>query len=325
VGYDLGDGWSYEYKEGPWTFYTWHGPNEGQDTIVIEIESYYGTLEIGAEQEFELKAIKCVGPGIFAHAYTTLEIVTSMEISGTYLDCSNPASYDLENPATGSNPSWVIKQGAITRASGSGTTASANNLTDGEVKVTFTTNFTCSLDDLTFKDYFWFGKPVPSILGSDEVECYFPEWYFTDGASHQWGDFEWSTDYMMHIIGTTTGHKAKIEGLDEGYGQIFLEVTNTCGSKETRKVVWIDCDFFRMAPNPSDDYVEISLDETKVDFSSIKEYEVKIYNAQQILISNIKTKSSSIRIDTSHLKNGTYYVHLIYNGKTYVRQLVVSH
>jgi hypothetical protein len=220
---------------------------------------------------------------------------------------------------------WQIKQGAITRASGNGTTASANNLTDGKAEVTFTVDFSCGLNDLTFKKEFWFGKPVPSILGPDEVECYFPEWYFINSESYQWGDYEWSTDYMMHIIGTTTGHKAKIEGLDEGYGQIFLEVTNNCGSKETRKVVWIDCEFFRMAPNPSDDYVEISLDETKVDFNNIKEYEVKIYNAQQISVSIIKTKSSSIKIDTNQLKNGTYYVYLIYNGKTYVQQLMISH
>ena len=172
---------------------------------------------------------------------------------------------------------------------------------------------------------FWAGKPVPSILGPDEVECYFPEWYFIDSDSYQWGDFEWSTDYMMDILGTTTGHKAEAEGLEEGYGQIFCEVTNTCGSAENRLVVWINCFFFKMAPNPSDDYFEISLDETKVDFSNILEYEVKIYYSQQVLVSNAKTRNSSLQFDTSQFKNGIYYVHLVYNSKTYVRQLVVSH
>jgi len=52
----------------------------------------------------------------------------------------------------------------------------------------------------------------------------------------------------MDILGTTTGHKAEAEGLEEGYGQIFCEVTNTCGSDENRLVVWINCFFFKMAP-----------------------------------------------------------------------------
>ena len=308
-----------------WQEWKWTSPTINIDTIVLEFQGNYSNWEINASQWFTFGAYRAGYGGDYKNVMVS--IITPMEISGPSLDCSNPVSFDLLNlPETNAVATWVIKQGAITRASGSGTTASASNLTDGEAEVTFTVDFTsCWLNDLTFKKEFWFGKPVPSILGPDEVECYFPEWYFIDSDSYQWGDFEWSTDYMMDILGTTTGHKARIEGLDEGYGQIFLEVTNTCGSKETRKVVWIDCEFFRMAPNPSDDYVEISLDENKVDFINILEYEVKIYNSQQVLVYNAKTRNSSLQFDTSQFKNGIYYVHLVYNGKTYTKQLVISH
>ena len=66
--------------------------------------------------------------------------------------------------------------------------------------------------------------------------------------------------------------------MEEGYGQIFCEVTNTCGSTENRLVVWIDSWRFRMSPNPTDDYVEISIEESKMVENNINEYEVRIYN-----------------------------------------------
>ena len=94
------------------------------------------------------------------------------------------------------------------------------------------------------------------------------------------------------------------------------------------KTVWwygLIVSFLKWHQNPSDYYFEISLDETKVDFSNILEYEVKIYNSQQVLVSNAKTRNSSLQFNTSQFRNGIYYVHLVYNSKTYVRQLVVSH
>ena len=257
--------------------------------------------------------------------HSTITIVDPSSISGGSLTCTSSASFTLNNQPFGSSVSWVIKQNGYTRASGTGTTASASNLTNGDADVDFTISFGgCGPNSIIKHESFWVGKPIPSILGLVEIECDFPEWYFIDSQSISWGDFQWSTDSNMDILGTTTGHKAQAEGIEEGYGQIFCEVTNTCGSTENRLVVWIDCFSFKMFPNPADDYVEISLDESKVDLSNIKEYEVRIYNIQQILASQAKTKESSIRINTSQLISGTYSVHLIYNGKTYIQQLVIN-
>jgi len=171
----------------------------------------------------------------------------------------------------------------------------------------------------------WVGKPSPSIIGLSELECGFPVWYFINSESYQWGDFYWSTDYMLRIIGTTTGHKAKIEGLEEGYGQIFCEVTNTCGSAENRFVVWIECRGFKMYPNPADDYVEISIEESKIAENNIDEYEVRIYNGMNIMVSQIKTRKPTLRINTRQFVSGVYFVHFIFNGKLQVEQLVISH
>ncbi len=108
-------------------------------------------------------------------------------------------------------------------------------------------------------------------------------------------------------------------------GQVFVDVTNTCGSKEERLIVWVDCFDFFIFPNPADDIVEIKLDDSKIDLNNIQEYEIKLYNSQQIILSSLKSKSISNKIDISHLTNGAYWVQVVYQGKPYYKQLIVNH
>lgn len=260
--------------------------------------------------------------------HSTITVIDPSSVSGEYLTCTSYASFNLQDQPFGSTVFWVIKQNGYTRAQGSGTTAQASNLTNGDADVDFTISFNCGINSILKHRDFWVGKPIPSILGPTTLECNFPEWYFINSESYQWGDFDWSTDYMLRIIGTTTGHKAKIEGLEEGYGQIFCEVTNTCGSAEDRLVVWIDCWGFRMSPNPAGDYVELTIekDETKLSESKYPDsYEVRIYNSTKVLVYQKTTKEPSLRINTQNLVNGTYYVNVTLGENTKVKQLIVNH
>ncbi|GAH23319.1 unnamed protein product, partial [marine sediment metagenome] len=121
------------------------------------------------------------------------------------------------------------------------------------------------------------------------------------------------------------GYKAQIEPLEEGTGQIFCDVTNTCGTGYGRLVVYISCRGFKMSPNPADDYVEISIDESKLAENKIDEYEVRIYNSMNIMISQIKTSKPILRINTRQFINGIYTVHFIAGDKVQVKQLVIAH
>ncbi|MBA7526681.1 hypothetical protein ES705_18848 [subsurface metagenome] len=70
-----------------------------------------------------------------------------------------------------------------------------------------------------------------------------------------------------------------------GNGQIFVNVTNTCGTGGDRKIVWINCWGFRMSPNPADDYVELTIEKDEAELAESKYpdfYEVKIYNSINI-------------------------------------------
>ncbi|MBA7534629.1 hypothetical protein ES705_26878 [subsurface metagenome] len=257
----------------------------------------------------------------------TMNTIPSAYVSGPDIVCTSNSTFTLHNRPPGTTVNWT-KSSNLSYVSGQSTDnytvkATPSAAGPGWVQATITTD--CG--DATIREnIFWVGKPAqPTILGPDEVTCYFPEWYFINSESIQWGDFQWSTDYALRIIGTTTGHKALIEGLEEGYGQIFCEVTNTCGSTENRLVVWIDCWRFRMSPNPADDYVEISIDESKLAENKIDVYEVRIYNVMNKMVYNVKTSKPTLQINTRQFINGVYYVHFIFNGKLQVEQLVISH
>lgn len=252
----------------------------------------------------------------------------NLYIDGHDLVCSSNKTFELKNlPSnTCADIEWT-KSTNLDVVSGQGTdsfTVKAKSTANGPGWVKATVSDDCGDEPITY-NIDWVGKPNPSILGSDELYCGFSEWYFVDSDSYQWGDFEWSTDNNLDILSTTTGHKAEIEGLSEGWGQIFVEVTNSCGSKEERLVVWVNCFDFFLLPNPANDNVEIKLDDSKIDFNTVEEYEIKIYSSQQILHHSLKSKKMSNTINTSQLKNGTYFIQITYKGKPYTKQLVIQH
>ncbi len=127
-------------------------------------------------------------------------VVTGLVTNQTYLltltrptvVCGSSAIFPLSNlPSFGASASWVIKQNGYTRASGTGTTASATNLTNGDAEVNFTVTFSCGLTPLYLTQDFWVGVPIPTITGEQYPECYDRNWYFLD-PEDQWGTYSWN-------------------------------------------------------------------------------------------------------------------------------------
>ena len=58
---------------------------------------------------------------------------------------------------------------------------------------------------------------------------------------------------------------------------------------------------------------------------NINIYDINIINTKNTIISQLKTSKPSIQINTSGLIEGLYIVQLLYNGKSYTKQLVIGH
>jgi hypothetical protein len=301
----------------------WIGPNNGIDYFHLECYEHYSEVELNAVEVYSLGLI-LLDPYQNTWDAASFKIVTSMEISGPSLDCNNPVQYSLLNLATGGSSSWTIKQNGITKASGNGTTATANNISTGNFEVKFAVSFQCGLNTIYFAENNWFGVPIPTIDGYQYPECGDRYWYFLD-PEDRWGTYYWNVTYGLTIIGSRIGTKALIQADEEGNHGIYCDVTNSCGTGYGGLMVIVDCYGFKISPNPADDYVEISLDENKIDLNNINEYEIRIYNNQQILVNQTKTTKPSVKINTSKLPDGLYIINLLYNDKTSSEQVIIEH
>jgi len=248
-------------------------------------------------------------------------------ITGSDIVCYSPnETFTIHNSPSGSSVSWT-KSSNLTYVSETTTTYTVHansSSTSGEGWVqAYITSTGC--DAKTIRYNLWVGVPDPTIDGDQYLECYDREWYFLQ-PEDMWGEgYYWHTTYQLRVIGSPYGHKAQIEALQEGTGLIFCDVDNECGTGYGSLMVWIECGFFMMSPNPADDYVEISIDENKLAENKIDDYEVRIYNSMYIMVSQIKTRKPVIRINTRQFINGIYIVHFITGDKLQVEQLVISH
>lgn len=257
---------------------------------------------------------------------------STMTLTGPDLVCSSGTQYTLVDLPSGSSITWSPSAN-ITRYSAQGSNPCTfvpyeeGDYGTIDASISFDGNQYAVIDKSV-----WVGKPAPSIVGPDEVECYTPEWYFVDNESMKWGDYLWSTDYNMEILSTTTGYKAEAQGLDEGYGQIFVEVTNDCGSNENRLVVYVSCSKFMLSPNPASEFVTISrtvqnpLGLKKADnYIEPLEYSIQIVDFYGNLHFSGIGSGDSFTVPVSNLKNGNYYVKINDGKEEFNLKLIVKH
>lgn len=91
--------------------------------------------------------------------------------------------------------------------------------------------------------------------------------------------------------------------------------------------------FFSLSPNPAGSFVTLQLDKASdnaktasramTNFADSGVYEIQLWNATG-LIKTVKANEPTVQIPLDGLPKGFYYVHVIKNGKTYRRQLVID-
>jgi len=321
----------------PWFRYSpthWYWKSEATiDTVILGFSGYYSNLELGASEWIDF----CIhiypsGPGDIGWAnFNIVEPDPPVEISGPSLPCSNPVSFNLVNmPTPYTSATWEIKQGEVTKASGSGSTASANNLTDGPAEVIFTIHFSCGLKDLTYKKDFWFGKPILNyVTGPDEGYIYntYTFYAYPQRNPLSQAEYTWILNPLLNNDVRPYYDYADISFYDawEGY-QVVARAENTCGMTDwalTNITIYDDGERFLMSPNPASEIVTITV--VKPSKSGIKTEETKSEDVNTIYTIRIidfygnlhysTTRSGpSFTISVNNIKDGDYIVQ-INNGK----------
>jgi hypothetical protein len=137
--------------------WTWLSPTITTDTVYLVFSGNNSNLQAGAFEWIPIE-FRPPYPLTPASAQVRVKIVAPYQISGSSLFCSLPVSFNLLNvPSSHTSISWQIKQGSSILSSGTGNTATANNLSNGQGQVIFYMDFTCGLNSLTYTKTFHYG------------------------------------------------------------------------------------------------------------------------------------------------------------------------
>lgn len=301
----------------------WDNSTLSTDTIILEFSGYYSDLELGSS-EWYMFAANANGYGSDRDD-VSVEIVTSMYVSGLTLDCSNPVSYSLQNmPGNYASASWVIRQNGITKSSGTGTSAIANNLTDGAGEVIYTISFSCGLESIQISKEFWFGKPAMPTTNPSGYPTYqmslndIAAIHVTsaDGASNS--QYNWTVSGSIDRLSTTPNSFCTIEATSTGSGNFYITSQNTCGTSPTGGgSVYVSSggggqQQCIVVPNPASNFVEISIQENEKDLVNRQTkdfcYILTITNSYGEPVFTNKVYDKKINIDVSGYPKGLYYI-----------------
>jgi hypothetical protein len=328
------------------TQWKWESDVISTDSVYLVFQGTYSNWQIDASQWFTFR-IGTPYPYRYSYKNVNVSIVApypAIEVSGSSLPCTNPVSFNLTNLPTYTTTTWVIKQGTTTKASGSGTTATANNLSNGSGEVTFTVYFDCNLNPLTFKKDFWLGKPIlNSVTGPGTYPyegCTNTEYSFSVSPFHDplsQGVYTWSIIPSNGYIYPYYTNYAAITFYyaHPGY-RVLANAQNACGTTYAETSIYIeDCYYYSISPNPASDIATITrvlaTEDTNGKTTIMKSdgentnCDIQILDYYGSLQYQAKKSGDSFTIPVNNLKDGNYTVKITNGNKTSNLKLVVKH
>ncbi len=259
-------------------------------------------------------------------------------IIGVSLICNSSYNFKLNNAPLGREISWITNPpNLLTPSSYSGDTIFSvqpvSEDINGAVTISASFNDYCNNNLKTYSKNVWIGKPanveihvpVEPIYGETDAMV----WVSSDPGNETY-DWQLSGGTIVENNGEEIILNADCpsrRGLI-----IRVKAINNCGETDwISRHVDVDCSGginpLSIIPNPSDNYFELDVSKyyNESSFSGNNEYEVKIFNALNILLFDQKSSSQMLRINTSDFKEGIYVVYVIIGEKVLVEQLVISH
>ena len=124
---------------------------------------------------------------------------------------------------------------------------------------------------------------------------------------------------------------------EEGYYSISLKINGECGwsAENTQSIYFQDTNNgFVLSPNPASSTVTVEVaEETPLNNSAVRmstdtktgsiNYTIQLWNSSGLL-KQVETDQPSYQLDLTGVPPGFYYVHVIKDGQTYRRQVVVQ-
>ncbi|MEQ9300451.1 MAG: T9SS type A sorting domain-containing protein [Cyclobacteriaceae bacterium] len=274
----------------------------------------------------------------------TLGLVAPSSLSGPSVICKNVWS-DFSIPLWANNSSdcffhyttqWDAPSGWSTQIASGGvfkvkppSSASSGNYT---IRVRGT-NHPAGVTPWRSKTVYVGTPSTVEIAGSSHQAC--ENDYDGFGATGATGatSYTWTLPSGWGFSGPSTTKNITASTTSTG-GNISVRANNVCGNSntDTESVSVIDCGgghLLLMYPNPSTYEVSFDLVETtekKETESEVPETAtVKIIDGNQNVVSESEfTIGDGLNVNTSLFKPGTYFVHILIDGETEIKQLIIK-
>jgi hypothetical protein len=326
----------YEYRHGHFDKdgdgWIWHYPSTF-DTLTLEFVGNYSKWYVGAQELFRYGIKEYHDPNPMSIKTALVRIVDPMVISGLDGDvfCSNPITFTLQNiPTSYISATWQIKQGSIVKASGTGSTATASNISNGNGQVIFNVTFTCYLNPRTYTRTFHFGPYSSSdypISGPSSAGCN-ANVYYSIPSLKQVTSTNWVwPGWWTYVSGQNSQYLALRTGTSSG--SVMVGVNNICGPSGSyaSKYTSVSCYKLILSPNPTSDLLNVKIvkEQSINDVDSLNNIETPITDNNSPYLVTIQDKmgtiyytskefSENFTIPVSQLKNGNYIIIVQFNG-----------
>ncbi len=245
----------------------------------------------------------------------------------------------------GSTYSWTRETNLFNYVSGAGTTSYTVKATNGtgNAWVRIQINTPSGEVATSSKYYTWVGKAqVQSISGPGSTTPYTYNYYYANVNHSSGTTYDWMAWPTGPYVDPTPGeiNSCLVIFYTPGGYQVMARAVNACGTSTwCPKYVYVSGGkSMSMSPNPASEYVTITIkedlllsgnenitDEKNLKSGGTKNYKIRIYNNQGLLVSTLTRSGKTYLIPIQNMLNGSYIIE-VDDGQTVLReQLIVKH
>ena len=276
---------------------------------------------------------------------TLAPLTNTVAISGSSTNCSS-SSYSVTGLITGQTVTWSSSNTAIATVSpATGTSTTLTKVGNGEVTLTATVSNACSQSKFTTKQVL-FGSPQPFQLVRASNE-------YCDGIKYHYVPFEIPnsnplityTFTVVPIPGVTVTvtpqtyngvlqYALRFPKTYNGYVDFTVKSTNSCGTFTYYAEEFINngCNGgsnrmsdtkseFKIYPNPSKDYVNIELDQSK---KIAENTNASVYDLMGVVRKSISITDYNTKLYLEDLKKGIYILKINSENAVENHQLIIE-
>jgi len=295
--------------------------------------------------------------GIYQHAYNIgppeydpdhrkyYKLNPGINGSTSVMCYNNQRTYTSDMSIPGSTYSWTRETNLFNYVSGAGTTSYTVSATSGTGDAWVRIQITTPSGEVatSSKYYTWVGKAqVQSISGPSSTTPYSYNYYYANVNHSSGTTYNWMVSPTGPYVDPSPGevNSCLVIFYTSGSYTVLARANNVCGTSTwCGKGVYVSGGkSMSLFPNPASEYFTItlkenpliSITENNINENSIKSdgpknYRIRIYNNQGMLVSNLTRSGVTFNVPAQNVLDGVYIVE-VDDGQTVLRaQLIIKH